>query len=222
MSTSGGDESQRPKRPKITKEEMRAELLEHNYFDTEILFDGIKNQRTEELKKSEKDLLDEATVKEIIEEIKKTGEKEYSFMTSQPGVIKKMQFYRKLLFFVNIPMILGLPLFVEFGLPMLEKKNASLIAIVLHLTDFFLCFNSLIIYSMISKLTTAISLLPEENKIQLKQMSGRFLTERIMTFDPKELIKCKKQTLNPFVGYRSVNDSSLRFGTESTSLWHDR
>ena len=76
--------------PKITKEEMRAELLEHNYFDTEILFDGIKNERTEELKKSEKDLLDEATVKEIIEEIKKTGEKEYSFMTSQPGVIKKM------------------------------------------------------------------------------------------------------------------------------------
>ena len=119
-------------------------------------------------------------------------------------------------------MILGLPLFVEFGLPMLEKKNASLIAIVLHLTDFFLCFNSLIIYSMISKLTTAISLLPDENKIQLKQMSGRFLTERILTFDPKELIKCKKQTLNPFVGYRSVNDSQQRFGTESTSLWHDR
>ena len=130
-------------------------------------------------------MLDEATVKEIIEEIKKTGEKEYSFMTAQPGVIKKMQFYRKLLFFVNIPMIFGIPMFVEFGLPMLEKKNASLISIVLHLTDFFLCFNSLIIYSMISKLTTAISLLPEENKIQLKQMSGRFLTERILTFDPK-------------------------------------
>ena len=61
---------------------MKAEMLEHNYFDTEILFDGIKNERNEELKKSEKELLDEATVKEIIEEIKKTGDKEYSFMTS--------------------------------------------------------------------------------------------------------------------------------------------
>ena len=81
MSTSG-DDNQKPKRHKITKEEMKAELLEHNYFDTEILFDGIKNERTEEVKKSEKDLLDEATVKEIIEEIKKTGEKEYSFMTA--------------------------------------------------------------------------------------------------------------------------------------------
>jgi hypothetical protein len=45
---------------------------------------------------------------------------------------------------------------------------------------------------MISKLTTAISFLPEENKIHLKQMSGRFLSEKLLTFDPKELIKCKK------------------------------
>lgn len=171
---------------------MKREMLEHNYFDTEILFDGMKNERTDDHKRSEKDLLDEATVKEIIEEIKKTEEKEYSIMTAQPGVIKKMQFYRKLLFFVNIPMIVGIPVFVEWGLPMLEKKNASMIAIVLHLTDFFLCFNSLIIYSMISKLTTAISFLPEENKIHLKQMSGRFLSEKLLTFDPKELIKCKK------------------------------
>ena len=43
-----------------------------------------------------------------------------------------------------------------------------------------------------------------------------------MTFDPKELIKCKKQVLNPFVGYRSVTDSNEKFGTESTGLWHDR
>jgi hypothetical protein len=42
MSTSG-DEKQRSKIPRITKEEMKAELLEPNYFDTEILFDGIKN-----------------------------------------------------------------------------------------------------------------------------------------------------------------------------------
>jgi hypothetical protein len=62
-------------------------------------------------------------------------------------------------------MIVGIPVFVEWGLPMLEKKNASLIAIVLHLTDFFLCFNSLIIYSMISKLCTAINYLPDDHKV---------------------------------------------------------
>ncbi len=51
----------------ITKEEMKREMLEHNYFDTEILFDGMKNERTDDHKRSEKDLLDDATVKEIIE-----------------------------------------------------------------------------------------------------------------------------------------------------------
>jgi hypothetical protein len=61
---------------------MKREMLEHNYFDTEILFDGMKNERTDDHKRNEKDLLDEATVKEIIEEIKKTSEKEYSIMTA--------------------------------------------------------------------------------------------------------------------------------------------
>ena len=72
MSTNNDiDENQRVKKvaakPKITKEEMKREMLEHNYFDTEIIFDGMKNERTDDHKRSEKDLLDEATVKEIIE-----------------------------------------------------------------------------------------------------------------------------------------------------------
>ena len=44
----------------------------------------------------------------------------------------------------------------------------------------------------------------------------------MLTFDPKELLKCKKQVFNPFVGYRSVTNSNEKFGTESTGLWHDR
>jgi len=43
-----------------------------------------------------------------------------------------------------------------------------MIYVVLHLTDFFLCFNSLVIYSMISKLVTAISYLPDEHKLLIK------------------------------------------------------
>jgi hypothetical protein len=88
MYLSTADDNQRPKkaanpnRPVITKEEMKREMLEHNYFDTEILFDGMKNERTDDHKRSEKDLLDEAQVKEIIEEIKKNGEKEYSIMSA--------------------------------------------------------------------------------------------------------------------------------------------
>jgi len=34
-------------------------MLEHDYFDTEILYHGMKNTRTDDHKRSEKDLLDE-------------------------------------------------------------------------------------------------------------------------------------------------------------------
>lgn len=72
MSSPDGGENQRPvkkpgNRPVITKEEMKREMLEHNYFDTEILFHGMKNERTDDAKRGEKDLLDDAQVKEILE-----------------------------------------------------------------------------------------------------------------------------------------------------------
>ena len=38
-------------------------------------------------------------------------------MSIQPAALKKVDFYKKLLFFVNIPLIVGIPAFVEFGLP---------------------------------------------------------------------------------------------------------
>ena len=47
------------KRPVITKEQMKIEMLEHDYFDTEILYHGMKNPRTDDHKRGEKDLLDE-------------------------------------------------------------------------------------------------------------------------------------------------------------------
>lgn len=96
---------------------MRAEMLEHDYFDIEILYDGQKNPRKDEDKKQDKDLLDDKQVSEIIEQLKTEKIKEYSIMDIQPGVLNKVLKYKKLLFFVNLPFVVGIPLFVEFGLP---------------------------------------------------------------------------------------------------------
>ena len=125
-------------------------------------------------------------------------------MDVQPGVWNKVQRYKKILFFINIPMIIAIPLFVEFGMPAEDKKDVGFLYVALHLTDFFLCFNSLIIYSMVSRLVTAIKLLPDSYKIEITQCKDWFLKEKTTTYDPKDIIKCKKQVLNPFVGYRSV------------------
>lgn len=63
---------------------MKNEMLEHDYFDTEILYHGMKNTRTDDHKRSEKDLLDEQQLKEVLEQIKQetaqSGEKEYKIM----------------------------------------------------------------------------------------------------------------------------------------------
>ena len=60
-------------------------MLEHDYFDTEILYHGMKNTRTDDHKRSEKDLLDEQSLKEALEQVKQeiaqSGEKEYKIMT---------------------------------------------------------------------------------------------------------------------------------------------
>ena len=41
-------------------------------------------------------------------------------------------------------------------------------------------------------------------------------------YDPKDIIKCKRQVINPMVGYRSVKDNNDRFSTESIGMWYDR
>ena len=77
--------------------------------------------------------------------MKKDGVIEYKIMEIMFDALKKVQFYKKLLLFVNIPAILGIPIFVEMGF-LDHKPNAKTIYAMLHLCDFFLCFNSLIIY----------------------------------------------------------------------------
>lgn len=79
--------------------------------------------------------------------------------------MKKIEKYRKMLFYINIPLVIGIPLFVQFGVPELQKKDLSMLYAILHLTDFFFCFNSILIYSIISKVVTCIKYLPEEHKI---------------------------------------------------------
>ena len=60
-----------------------------------------------------------------------------------------------------------------------------------------------------------------EDRIVIKQFSSNLLTEVEITLRPKELRKCKHKTVNPFVGYKTL-DGKLRLGTESVSIWHDR
>lgn len=60
-----------------------------------------------------------------------------------------------MLFFVNLPIVIGIPIINELGL-LGVGVNAKKIGLLLHMADFFLCFNSVIIYLTVKRLVQSI------------------------------------------------------------------
>ena len=95
------------------------------------------------------------------------GMEAYPIMTVKEEVLKKINNYKKLLFFVNIPLIIGIPVLTEFFMDPIHKETVDKTYITLQMADFFFCFNSIIIYTTIKKVVTSIQYLPEKNKMQI-------------------------------------------------------
>ena len=88
--------------------------------------------------------------------------------------------------------------------------------------DYVIVFNSWLMYNTIKRVVTSIDYLPESQKLQIKQYNSMFLGETTTIVDPNDLVKCKGQTMNRLVGYRSLVKSNDRYATESVGNWHDR
>ena len=128
-----------------------------------------------------------------------------------------------MLFYVNVPICIGLPALLQTGI--IEASNpakAEMVSILLGLTDFFFFFNSVLMYTVISSVTKSIHYLPEENKFVFKQYSSKTLTVEDHKYDPKQLMLHKRKSINPFVGYKSLDEDNKKFATEHLGIWHDR
>ena len=89
-------------------------------------------------------------------------------MSIKPEALAKVNNYRKLLFFVNVPLILGIPIALEFDLiDKAHSEKADGTYMTLMVADFFFTFNSLMIYSVIKRVCSSIEYLPEHHKIQI-------------------------------------------------------
>ena len=76
---------------------------------------------------------------------------------------------RRILFFFNVPMMIGVPCWIEFGNfaeTVAEKADKAINMLIM--CDLFLVFNSFILYAVLQKICTKISYLPEEDKIRVK------------------------------------------------------
>lgn len=145
-------------------------------------------------------------------------------MEARPETLKKVNSYRNLLFFINLPLIAIIPFALESGLvfDVVHSEKADSLYMVLQSAEFFIFFNSIFIYQTIKRMITRICYLPETDKLEITQLKTLGLKEKKFVIDPKDIVKCKRLTLNPMVGYRSVINSNDRYLSEGTSTWYDR
>ena len=162
------------------------------------------------------------TEEEITEKKAQIGSDPYPIMEIKPEALKKFQTNRKMLFFVNMPLIVGIPALIEFGLDPVHKEMVDNLYLVLTCGDFMLCFNSIMIYQTLKRMVSSIHYLPSEDKLQIKQFSSSLLAEKVVEREPQDIEKCKNRTFNPFIGYRMVTNANEKYATESTAVWHDR
>mmetsp|Transcript_28020 Transcript_28020/g.27050 ORF Transcript_28020/g.27050 Transcript_28020/m.27050 type:complete len:81 (+) Transcript_28020:83-325(+) len=80
-------------------------------------------------------------------------------MKIQPVMLKKALFYKKMLYFVNIPIMIGLPLLFLSGIP-IPATNPQMVMLLCELADMLLFFNSYIIFKVLSQLVVQIDYKP--------------------------------------------------------------
>ena len=111
-------------------------------------------------------LYNEEEVTKIKEKMVSDGVKHYPLMSIKDIANNKVNSYRRLLFFVNIPLIFAIPIALETGL--LDKVHSEKVDstyIALQMADFFFCFNSILIYSTLKRVVSSVEYLPDEHKL---------------------------------------------------------
>ena len=89
------------------------------------------------------------------------------------------------MFFVNVPLIIGIPFALEGGiLDSVHSEKVDRFYIVLQMADFFFAFNSILIYSTLKRVCQTVSYLPESHKLKITQYKSVFLTEKSIEVDP--------------------------------------
>jgi len=88
-----------------------------------------------------------------------------------------------MLFGVNMPMIVAIPVYIEFFMDTAMDK-VDTIMILLQLGDFALFLNSWMVYTLMKKTVTSIKYLPLDNKLKITQFKSWNLGEVTEEFDP--------------------------------------
>lgn len=142
--------------------------------------------------------------------MKEQGLKEYKLFNINPQVESKINKTKNILFFVNLPIIVGLPILLETGMLAMSAEKLEKLYGLLCLGDFFLTFNSILFYSFVKSMAKSITYDVEENKIKVRHYGTNFLKETESSYNPDELVKHRRKSINLFVGYKSIKTGDTK------------
>ena len=89
-------------------------------------------------------------------------------MSIKDEALAKVKRNRNILFFINVPIIFGIPILLEGGfLNSVNAEKVDTTYMLLFVADSFLSFNSIIMYSTLKRIVSGISYLPDEHKVKI-------------------------------------------------------
>ena len=123
---------------------------------------------------------------------------------------------------VNMPIVIGIPMFLELvDVAAINPEKAGIATALLTVADLFFFVRSYFLYSYLRKMVTKISYNPETDKLTLRcEFGSASLAPEEYEYSPKELEKHEaKSRINKYLygyKYRSIKkgENFKRFSTE--------
>ena len=212
--------------------------MDQGDFDFNVFLDR-KNKNKDKYKES---LLTKDELSNASDILKKEGIKKYEILTINPAAMKKFMLYKKMLIFVNLPIMIAIPLGCEFLIDFTHPK-ANMLYAILYTADTFLFANFFMILGMLKQALVSINYLVNEDKFEFNHFINPNIirslfskkekieddnkTENSQHIGYREIIsasslgKCGKGMFNPFIGYKNI-DKDQKYITEGMCTWHDR
>lgn len=183
--------------------------MDQGDFDFNVFLDR-KNKNKDKYKDQ---LLSKEELQRAVELLKEEGTEKYEICTITPNALKKFNFYKRILVFLNLPLVMVLPIFSEFFLDFTHPKANAMYAL-LYTADTFLFINAYMIYKMLKQAIISINYLVNEDKFEIKHFSSLSKNplsaisggegKNVGIVDPAHIAKAPKAMLNPFIGYRNT------------------
>lgn len=224
-----------------TKEQFAEELLDSEMSNLgravtgEDKGEGEIKERERHLAKMIKDYKEkcytDAQLAKVKLEMQRSGDTKHTLFDIPGSMERAWSRKRATLFFVNLPMMIGIPAFMEFvDIQAKYGERADLVMGIFTAIDVIFCVKTYLLYHFLQKLVSEIEYDSVEDKVTITQPHGStFLGKVKLEYKPKELEKKLmtpgKTSFNRSLRYRSIKkgENMREFGTEIPGAeWHDR